>query len=318
MYKLEKYRTKASRHECPNCHRHSFTYYVDDMGQPLDPLCGRCDHESSCGYHYTPKQFFQDHPERKKKTEKPFVPTMQTRPLMPKPSLPHSLCIIPFDYVARSASYNSTFVRFLCGLFDRDTLDSPTVRRLAEQYALGATRDGDVIFWQIDIEGRVRSGKIMKYGTDGHRVKASGSDWVHARMMKQGLLPKDWELTQCLFGEHLLNMTGNRNKVVALVESEKSALIGAACFPNYLWLATGGKSQLAPNKMKVLKGRTVILFPDVDGYFTWKEKAAELTFCKVTVSDVLEKNATPEERDAQIDIADWLVGRMRGVAMLEK
>jgi hypothetical protein len=48
----------------------------------------------------------------------------------------------------------------------------------------------------------------------------------------------------------------------------------------------------------------------VDGYSTWKEKAAELTFCKVTVSDVLEKNATPEERAAQIDIADWLVGRM--------
>ncbi len=48
----------------------------------------------------------------------------------------------------------------------------------------------------------------------------------------------------------------------------------------------------------------------VDSYTTWKEKAAELTFCKVTVSDVLEKNATPEERAAQIDIADWLVGRM--------
>ena len=76
MYHLEKYRTKASRHECPNCHRHSFTYYVDDSGEPLDPTCGRCDHESSCGYHYPPKQFFQDHPDRKKKTEKPFIPTM--------------------------------------------------------------------------------------------------------------------------------------------------------------------------------------------------------------------------------------------------
>ena len=311
MYKLEKYRTKASRHECPNCHRrHSFTYYVDDMGQPLDPLCGRCNHESSCGYHYTPKQFFQDHP--KSPVPKSYVPSPMSPVSRPMSPVSRPMSTIPFDYVARSASYNSTFVRFLCGLFDRDTLDSPTVRRLAEQYALGATRDGDVIFWQIDIEGRVRSGKIMKYSPDGHRVKASGSDWVHARMMRQGLLPKDWELTQCLFGEHLLNMAGNRDKVVALVESEKSALIGAACFPDYLWLATGGKSQLAPEKMKVLKGRTVIMFPDVDGYSTWKEKAAELTFCKVTVSDVLEKNATPEERDAQIDIADWLVGRARG------
>ena len=31
MYHLQKYQTKASRHECPNCHDpHSFTYYVDD------------------------------------------------------------------------------------------------------------------------------------------------------------------------------------------------------------------------------------------------------------------------------------------------
>ena len=33
MYQLQKYQTKASRHECPNCHDpHSFTYYVDDNG----------------------------------------------------------------------------------------------------------------------------------------------------------------------------------------------------------------------------------------------------------------------------------------------
>ena len=307
MYHLEKYRTKASRHECPNCHRHSFTYYVDDSGEPLDPTCGRCDHESSCGYHYPQKQFFQDHPDRKKKTEKPFIPTMQLKPHLPKP-----LCTIPFEYVSRSASYNSTFVRFLCGLFDRQRLDSPTIHRLGELYALGATRKQEVIFWQIDIQGRVRSGKIMKYGPDGHRVKDEGGvNWVHSRMMKQGLLPQDWELTQCLFGEHLLNWPEHRDKVVALVESEKSALIGAACFPNYVWLATGGKSQFSPDKMKVLKGRTIIMFPDVDGYQEWKKQAKALTFCKVVVSDVLEKNVTAEEREARIDIADWLVGRGR-------
>ena len=103
----------------------------------------------------------------------------------------------------------------------------------------------------------------------------------------------------------------NRDKVVALVESEKSALIAAACFPNYVWLATGGKSQLSANKMKALEGRTVILFPDVDGYSEWKEKAKELIYCKVTVSDILERNATDDERAAKIDIADWLVRQLR-------
>ena len=308
MYHLQKYQTKASRHECPNCHDpHSFTYYVDDNGEPLDPACGRCDHESRCGYHYTPKQYFQDHP-TDRTSLRPFIPKMQ---MIAKPPLP--LCTLPFKYVRQSASYNSTFVRFLCSLFDRDRPDCPTVRRLGELYALGATRDKGVIFWQIDSRGRVRSGKIMRYGDDGHRIKDSGggADWVHAKLMKAGLLSPDWQLTQCLFGEHLLNWSTNRDKVVALVESEKSALIGAACFPGYVWLATGGKSQLSANKMKALSGRTVILFPDVDGYSEWKEKAKELIYCKVTVSDILERNATDDERAAKIDIADWLVSQLR-------
>ena len=307
MYHLQQYKTKNSRHKCPSCgHEHSFTYYVDDNGEPLSPICGRCDRETHCGYHYPPKKYFEDHPVDRT-TKQPFIPKMQ---MIEKP--PQPLCTLPFRYVRQSASYNSTFVRFLCSLFDHDRLDCPTVRRLGELYALGATKNQAVIFWQIDIRGRVRSGKIMRYGEDGHRIKdGGGTNWVHAKLKQAGLLPDDWHLTQCLFGEHLLNWSANRDKVVALVESEKSALIGAACFPDYVWLATGGKSQLSIDKMKALSGRTVILFPDVDGYSEWKEKAKELIFCKVTVSDILEKNATDEERAAQIDIADWLVKQLR-------
>jgi hypothetical protein len=305
-YQLEKYHGRASRHECPNCHDpHSFTYYVDENNQPLDTTCGRCDHESSCGYHYTPSEYFQDHPDEQQ--SKAFVPKMPFQPKPPKP-----LCTIPFKYVLRSASYNSLFIKFLCGLFDRDTLESPTIKRLGELYAIGATNDMDIIFWQIDINGKVRTGKIMKYGEDGHRIKDGyGVNWVHAKMKKDGLLPDDWELTQCLFGEHLLNWSMNKNKTVALVESEKTALIGAACYPQYLWLATGGKSQMSDEKMKVLSGRTVILFPDVDGYNEWTEKAKTLTFCKTIVSDALEKNASHEQHAAKIDIADVLIDELK-------
>ena len=99
------------------------------------------------------------------------------------------------------------------------------------------------------------------------------------------------------------------NKVVALVESEKSALIASGVYPDYVWLATGGKSQLSIDKLKALKGRTVIMFPDVDGfeYWTVKAKEVETIGCKVIVSDLLEKNATAEDRANKIDIADWLI-----------
>ena len=77
--------------------------------------------------------------------------------------------------------------------------------------------------------------------------------------------------------------------------------------PKYIWLATGGKSQLKPEKLSVLKDRKVIAFPDVDGYQEWKEKLSKIEGLTITVSDVLEKNATDKERLNHIDIADWLI-----------
>lgn len=305
-YQLEKYNGRNSRHECPNCHdKHSFAYYVDESGNILDRTVGRCNHESACGYHYTPKQFFADNTWRKSHVPTPILNN-------PKSTYLRQAGEIPFKYVKQAASYNSTFVEFLCRIFDRYTLESPTIERLMEDYALGATKDRSVIYWQIDAKGSVRTGKVIKYNPEtGHRIKdAGGINWVHAIMKKKKLLPDDYNLVQCLFGEHLLTMYPDR--VVALVESEKSALIGAGVFPNYIWLATGGKSQLSSEKLKVLAGRTVIMFPDVDGFEYWKDKAKELNAigCNAIVSDLLDKNATEEERVNKIDIADWIVGQL--------
>ena len=65
-YSLQKYKGTATRHTCPKCgDRHSFVYYVDENNVPLHPSVGRCNHESGCGYHYTPKEYFQEHPEHR-------------------------------------------------------------------------------------------------------------------------------------------------------------------------------------------------------------------------------------------------------------
>lgn len=51
------------------------------------------------------------------------------------------------------------------------------------------------------------------------------------------------------------------------------------------------------------------MFPDVDGFEYWSNKAKELECigCRVIVSDLLERNATDEERDNKIDLADWII-----------
>ncbi|MDL2304405.1 DUF6371 domain-containing protein [Bacteroides sp. OttesenSCG-928-D19] len=301
-HSLEKYTNRASRHQCPACKdAHSFAYYIDGTGNVISKNVGRCNHESSCGYHYTPKQYYIDNPEDNKE----FVPSNKKKsPHKPQQEIGY----IPSRYVEQSASFNSSFVHFLCGLFDKYSLESPTIEKIAQEYALGATKDGSVIFWQIDKLGRTRTGKIMKYNPDtGRRIKdAGGINWVHSIMKKQNLLPDNYNLVQCLFGEYLLKIYPD--KVVALVESEKSALIASGVFPEYVWLATGGKSQLSIDKLKVLQGRTVIMFPDVDAYEHWSLKAKELQqIFKVIVSDILEKNATEKDRENKIDIADWLV-----------
>ena len=72
-YSLQSYKGIATRHACPSCgNKRSFVYYVDEENTPLHPSVGRCNHESSCGYHYTPKQYFQDHPECRTSNDSSF------------------------------------------------------------------------------------------------------------------------------------------------------------------------------------------------------------------------------------------------------
>jgi len=63
-----------------------------------------------------------------------------------------------------------------------------------------------------------------------------GHSWT-----KLVVIGRKWRVTQCLFGEHLLQDKVNAN--VALVESEKTAVICFRLLPEYIWLATSGKSQ---------------------------------------------------------------------------
>ena len=69
------------------------------------------------------------------------------------------------------------------------------------------------------------TGKRIKDETIPGRI-----NWLHTTLKRCHQLPKDWQLTQCLFGEHLLPQ--RPDKTVALVESEKTAIICAALMPH--------------------------------------------------------------------------------------
>jgi hypothetical protein len=182
---------------------------------------------------------------------------------------------------------------------------------VAEHYALGATKSKEVIFWQIDIHGKVRTGKIMQYNAEtGRRLKHENGaiDWVHNKLKKSGTLPEDFNLQQCFFGEHLLKLYPN--KPVAIVESEKSALIASAVFPDLIWLAAGNLNGLSIEKAKILKGRNVTLFPDLGAFEKWSEKSTEIQMqcdCNINISSLLEDIATESQRTEGLDIADFMI-----------
>jgi hypothetical protein len=45
----------------------------------------------------------------------------------------------------------------------------------------------------------------------------------------------------------------------------------------------------------------------VDGYTTWCEKVKDFPDLNISVSNLLQSNATPEDMENHIDIADWLI-----------
>lgn len=281
-YKLEKYTGRSTRHVCPHCeHTQAFARYIDERGCYIADHVGRCNREDKCGYHLTPAEYF-----RNKGID--YTPTIQVekKPLPPTDFIPEEMMI-------RSLKTENNFLQFLTKHFC--PID---VAYTIDKYRLGDAKDGKIIYWQIDDSGRIRTGKMMLYDPNtGKRVKnqPNAFDWVHRHVKNP------FQLDQCLFGLHI-----SEDKPIAIVESEKSAVIANLTMPKYTWMATGGKQNF--RLMEAVKGRNVTLFPDLGAYDQWNGHAAKYGF---KISRVLEDIATPEEREKGLDIADYIFNDLK-------
>lgn len=296
-YSLDK---SSKKHKCPKCDKNRFVRYVDSSNDDyLNSKVGKCDREINCGYHYSPKMFCNDEGNLYKPfSANRFIDKTKSINYHSRNDLSETL---------KADSNSNNFIKFLSSNFNRVDVDSVLLN-----YNIG-TADycyNGTVFWQIDFENKIRAGKVISYTKEGKRTRFT--NWVHAIKIKSGHLEK-FDLSQCLFGEHLVS---KYDKPIAIVESEKTACIMSMLFEKYLWLATGGLHGISNKKFLPIKGRQIILYPDLgikglngSPFDIWNRKKKELSTqgYTITISELLEKNATQIERDRGLDIADYFL-----------
>lgn len=304
-FHLEKYR-HGSKIDCPSCgKKRCFVRYIDEQSTVRFPsTAGKCDHEQSCGYHYTPREYFRDNPEAMSNDDRHIGQAFRQAVIHTRQTPVEPSYISPTIVEASLSHYDKNpLYRYLCGVFGTEE-----TARLFNHYRVGTSAKwgGSTVFWQTDETGKVRTGKIMLYDpSTGRRVKEPQArvSWAHSELRLS-----DFNLRQCLFGQHLLPLYLDRT--VFLVESEKSAVIASHYMPDVLWLATGGKNGcFNVQTVEALCGRDVILLPDLEATDAWREKLPMLQpVCRnVAISTLLEDMATDEQRSQGLDITDFLL-----------
>lgn len=180
---------------------------------------------------------------------------------------------------------SNKFVQFLKNNFSKHQVNTAIKR-----YRIGSSKHwaGATIFWQIDNNNKIRHGKIMLYDAKtGKRVK-SNDGRAYISSVRAVLKLKEFELQQCLFGLHLIKVL--RNKTIAIVEGEKTAILMSIFKPEYIWMATGSKQGFKIKSLNPIKDYNIVAFPDKGEHNDWQQKALQFNKLgfQIVVDDWLE------------------------------
>lgn len=336
-YSLEK---GSKKHHCPNCGKKSLKKYIDiETGDYLPEHYGRCDHENSCSPHYHLNPYLDGYAkaiweqEQGNRSELPNNWKPQRKNTIPQPQPePVFFDFETFKQTLQPERYEKN--TFIQNLFYRVQFpfEIDEVTKVIQLYRLGTVangyRAGANTFPFIDINGNVRAVQVKQFDEQNH---TTGTDFLHSIIEKHYTrnnkpLPewlkaytKQDKRISCLFGEHLLSKY--HSNPVALVEAPKTAVYGTLYFglpetpESLIWLAVYNKSSFSFDKLKVLQGRFVYVFPDLskDGntFKEWETKAKEyesrLPGTRFIFSGLLERYATADQREQGADIADVLI-----------
>ena len=287
----------------------------------------------SCGWQGGPVDFLMDHEKlsfldairwlgKKYSIEVEGADAFSVRPSTPREQLPSLPMLVLPDWMWKLRLYiqddDNALVKWIQSI-NWCAAQRERILPILADYRIGASKTGMTIFWQIDEQQRVRTGKMMRYKPDGHRDKEAtyGFDWIHSalyRDYRSGYSAEKTDVRTCLFGLHLLDhyKQPNVRQTVCIVESEKTALLMAIAYGNHakqVWMACGGLGNINHDKLRPLmdQDRDIILYPDRDGIDRWKAKASELRYDRVTVDVKPVTEWWQPEDGEKADIADIVV-----------
>jgi hypothetical protein len=224
-----------------------------------------------------------------------LVNTITTKKSPPEivPSF-HSLELLDKMY---NVSQIDNLTEFLKIYFSKDE-----VFKAIQNYFITGTNyfwSNSTAFWQIDEKQKIHACKIMQYDRfTGKRIK---KPYNHINWLHNAIKEPNFNIKQCLFGLH--RVVEDYQKTIAIVESEKTAIVMSIFLPNYIWIATGSKQNLKLDLLKPIKKRNIVLFPDKGEYDNWGKKAYELNALgfKIAVSQLIEKT----DFESGFDLADY-------------
>jgi hypothetical protein len=234
-YRLEK--SPKKKGDCPECgHKNKFRYYEDQNGNRIQNA-GKCERINECNYHAKPNQEqikgimsagFDRKPE----------PTVET--IFPDKNM---LSVIQ-NY---EKDHSSNFHKFCI------SLDIPLNH--VQKWGVG-TNKGNTVFIIRNVDNKMVNTKTFRYLLNGKRDKE-----INSFSLKQPE-NKNTKYGMVLFGEHLLDT--EKNKIVCVVESEKSAVICSYFFPHFDFVACGAANGLTAEKLPTLFGRKIYWLADAD------------------------------------------------------
>ena len=204
---------------------------------------------------------------------------------------------------------------FFKPLLDSGDLTVDQMHHACDRYFLGKTKTDTPMFWMIDEMFQPRDAHI-------------GDKWISNYLKQREPLLDSWQVTNCLFGQHLLcpaeiaemaeikfSKSQILDKPVCVVESEQSAVILSEILPESIWMAYATLSNLTPELFAPLQGRTVTIYPRTD-----PSMSTYLFFCDyaelvrrsyptidLSIDQTLEDKATDEQKQRCIDLLGFLM-----------